>query len=650
MLTLSNAANAGNADFNDQWKVLIYDKDCRDIISPLLNVGALRQKGVTLHMEISSEREPVPDAPAVYFVRPTEANIKRIAEDCAKQLYRTVYLNFVTRIERSLMEKLAQDLVNSNSVSMVSKIYDQYLDVIALEPSLFTLNIKDSFMLYNEPSLSETQIRAFMSRVASGLLSTVRVMGVMPIIRCAPGGAAEMLAQELNSLLRENISARGPAQALFEDAMVNNDRTSRPLLLISDRISDLFPVLQHASTYQALINDLLDLKLNRVTIEAPEKEGAPRSKRTYDLNTQLDGFLRTYAGSPFPEAVDANEKELNEVSQREAALRSRPDFAKQASDAAMSMAAGDNLDAKGRDMSQAIESLPELLAKKANLDVHTSVLQAVMSKIALREIPTYFEIEQNILTNGRVDKPIVVQLLRDGSKGILEDKARLLLLVAVSGDSSVTNKASNDELDAAFVAGCEAIATHTPSKESIDAALAAVQFMRRLQSLQSGQKGLSMGIRGGGNSNSNALLTSFLNSAHSRATNLIAKAASFFTKFTPYYVTRTIVALAEGRSCPEDDLFLYLDPRSTSSTGGHGASGGAGSGQKYTEVIVFVLGGGNYSEYYNLQEVLKDKTSGTCIRNITYGCTDMLSGDAFVDQLKRLAKPSGMVAVSGAKA
>lgn len=57
------------------------------------------------------------------------------------------------------MEKLAQDLVNSNSVSMVSKIYDQYLDVIALEPSLFTLNIKDSFMLYNEPSLSETQIR-----------------------------------------------------------------------------------------------------------------------------------------------------------------------------------------------------------------------------------------------------------------------------------------------------------------------------------------------------------------------------------------------------------------------------------------------------------------------------------------------------------
>jgi sec1 family domain-containing protein 1 len=65
----------------------------------------------------------------------------------------------VTRIERTLLEKLAQELVNNNCVSMVSKIYDQYLDVIALEPGLFTLNIKDSFAQYNAPSLSEAQIR-----------------------------------------------------------------------------------------------------------------------------------------------------------------------------------------------------------------------------------------------------------------------------------------------------------------------------------------------------------------------------------------------------------------------------------------------------------------------------------------------------------
>lgn len=154
---------------------------------------------------------------------------------------------------------------------MISKIYDQYLDTIALESNLFTLNIKDSFMLYNEQSLSEIQIRSFMNRVAMGLLSTIRVLGALPIIRYPGGGAAEMLSQELFTQLKDVLSPRHPAQTLFEDCLVH-DRT-RPLLVIVDRTSDLFPVLQHNSTYLALINDLLDFKLNRVNVEIVDNKG-----------------------------------------------------------------------------------------------------------------------------------------------------------------------------------------------------------------------------------------------------------------------------------------------------------------------------------------------------------------------------------------
>jgi len=32
-------------------------------------------------------------------------------------------------------------------------------------------------------------------------------------------------------------------------------------------------MLQHASTYQALVDDLLDHRLNRVTVDASSKEG-----------------------------------------------------------------------------------------------------------------------------------------------------------------------------------------------------------------------------------------------------------------------------------------------------------------------------------------------------------------------------------------
>lgn len=114
-----------------------------------------------------------------------------------------------------------------------------------------------------------------MNRVAMGLLSTVRVMGSLPVIRlvfffqlllllcevltanittsCQPGGAAEMLSQELFSLAKDVLSPRNPAQALFEDCLVH-DR-ARPLLLIVDRTNDLFPMLQHNSTY--LVSSLL---------------------------------------------------------------------------------------------------------------------------------------------------------------------------------------------------------------------------------------------------------------------------------------------------------------------------------------------------------------------------------------------------------
>jgi hypothetical protein len=59
MLTIPSLSGSNalvpNGDFSDQWKVLIYDQDGRDIISPLLNVGALRQKGVTLHLQVEFE-------------------------------------------------------------------------------------------------------------------------------------------------------------------------------------------------------------------------------------------------------------------------------------------------------------------------------------------------------------------------------------------------------------------------------------------------------------------------------------------------------------------------------------------------------------------------------------------------------------------
>lgn len=76
-------------DSASPYKILVLDAFSKSIIAPLVGVQDLRQKGgVTLHLVIDTPREPIPDVPAVYFVRATAENINRIVEvgkDCIQQ-------------------------------------------------------------------------------------------------------------------------------------------------------------------------------------------------------------------------------------------------------------------------------------------------------------------------------------------------------------------------------------------------------------------------------------------------------------------------------------------------------------------------------------------------------------------------------------
>ena len=47
-----------------------------------------------------TRRQPIPDVPAVFFVTPTDASIKRIAGDISDGLYDSVYLNFSSALSR----------------------------------------------------------------------------------------------------------------------------------------------------------------------------------------------------------------------------------------------------------------------------------------------------------------------------------------------------------------------------------------------------------------------------------------------------------------------------------------------------------------------------------------------------------------------
>lgn len=121
------------------WKVLIYDRIGQDIISPIISVKELRELGITLFVyvycflsefgcnylfcsQLHSDRDPIPEVPAIYFCAASEENLGRISQDFHKAVYDIYHLNFISPISRQKLEDLASAAIQANCVANIHKV------------------------------------------------------------------------------------------------------------------------------------------------------------------------------------------------------------------------------------------------------------------------------------------------------------------------------------------------------------------------------------------------------------------------------------------------------------------------------------------------------------------------------------------------
>ena len=83
--------------------MLVLDELSKDVLATVLRVQDLRDMGVTLHVQLHSQRPALTDVPAVYFVSPSLNNVRRVAQDLEKGLYESYHLNFVEPLPRALL-------------------------------------------------------------------------------------------------------------------------------------------------------------------------------------------------------------------------------------------------------------------------------------------------------------------------------------------------------------------------------------------------------------------------------------------------------------------------------------------------------------------------------------------------------------------
>ncbi|KAL6056558.1 Sec1 domain containing protein 1, partial [Balamuthia mandrillaris] len=570
----------------------------------------------------------------------------RIAKDCGARLYDAFHLNFTSTIPRPLMESLAESTLESDSVSLISKVYDQYMHFVSLEEQLFTFNQPDSYVAFNSSKVSDSQAEANIDAVVESLFSVLITMQQVPIIRCPRNTAASMVAAKLNTRLKEHLLKRGTLLDSPSSSFV------RPVLILLDRNVDLTVMCHHTWTYQALIHDLLDFKLNsvRVDVDTEREDGSKHSEpKTYDLD-QSDSFWAENAGNPMPDVaanIQSKLKEYTSVLNEVNRLK------------------GDGLDHSGdvllrtKDLGSLVSEIPELQEKKRCIDMHTNIASALFDIIKSRRLDNFFSLEEAIMTasassqDRREILSLVQQPLKQEELSSLEASKAQALKIAAAEDKLrlfLIYYMSQNNMPAEEIERFEAALTDSGTD------LHAIQYLKKMRlifdtNLFHPTTASSKGGKSAPGSSGSGLMRQGYNSV----ANLFQLGVSQMKMLIPttkrLYLTRIVDAIMEMKQDLGVEDYEYYDPKATLASAGGGASFSPSSLQSGSQVprkntpfkqaIVFVIGGGNYIEYQNLQDYAKKHSSSKhsdAPKQIVYGTTEMLTASQFLHQLSTLGK------------
>ncbi|CDK27764.1 unnamed protein product [Kuraishia capsulata CBS 1993] len=597
------------------WKVLILDTRSTAIVSSVLRVNDLLTCGITMHTLINAKRAPLPDVPVIYFVEPKPENIQRIMHDLEIEHYADFYINFTSSLSRELLEDFAKKVAASGKSHKIKQVFDQYLDFIVTEPDLFSLDLPKIYSQFNNPTTTEDEITGIADKISNGLFATILAMGSVPVIRCQRGGPAELVAQRLDQKLRDHVINT-------KSQLNSTEATSiqRLVLILLDRNIDLASMFAHSWIYQCMVSDVFRLHRNTITITG----GQDDSTKKYDIDPR-DFFWFKNAQLPFPDAVENVEKELAKYKQDAQELTNKT-----------GISSLQDIDPNSSDtlhIQQAVKALPELTARKSIIDMHMKVLAALLQELESKSLDAFFEVEQNV-NDPKVQKQFL-EILRQETKGDnKKDKLRTYIILTLLSD-----------IPKSFATEAETVLTELGCDLSSLNYIKRVKEVIKLSAMSNLQSASSGSLSGSGNGeNKSALFNGLSNKLYGltdgRLSEGVGSLITGLKKLLPEKKKLPIANVVESIMEPNSanqasasltDEYLYFDPRLT-----RGVHSKPPKRQSYNESIVFVVGGGNYLEYQNLQEWANGTGVTPSSKLVVYGSTSVLTAEDFLDECGEL--------------
>merc|ERR550519_3092892 len=278
-------------------------------------------------------------------------------------------------------------------------------------------------------------------------------------------------------------------------------------------------------------------------------------------------------------------------------------------------------------LTNAVSSLPQLLDNKRLIDMHCSLATTILDVIKQRRLDVFFELEEKIMSGTTLDKSIM-EILTDSETGTPDDKLRLFLIYYLL--SPTVSDAEFDELSAAL--------------QGTGDGLSSLTYLRRCRQFSMvGNKSLEQSHTGAGQGGSIKAVSMFSSLISQSSNFVMAGVKNLVVKKHNLPLTRIVDDIMEQRQGKYNDEYRYLDPKIL-----RAGEGGQMARTKtpFSDAIVFVVGGGNYIEYQNLQDYVRSKNAGfsnsavsaAALRRVVYGCTQLTNSDQFMTQLTQLGK------------
>ncbi|KAL9188215.1 hypothetical protein ACHAXT_006593 [Thalassiosira profunda] len=420
------------------WMVLVVDPESLRVISSSIGMYNLMEHRVSIVEDLMKARAPFRDQAVLYFVEPNEASVARIVEDwtppkgkkkASGPLYGdAVFLYFLGRLPNELFGKIK---ACKELVKRVKVLKEVNLDFLTKEASAFHFDMgKQPRSIYPNLYLGSRGTGPLQDRIVSKLVTVCATLNEYPHIRF---NATNALCKNLAFLFQQKMNEFVGANAEW---WYNGDglhrSTERATLLLLDRRDDCLSPLMHEFTYEAMVNDLLEVDDDRITYDSVNagtaKEGSGETTTKMDaLLNDNDEVWVELRGKHIADVVQILSTKIREIvnSSTGSAL------SKSAKNSAKALSIGQ--------MAKALKALPEYREIMSKLSQHMEIAHRCMDAFNKQGLLGLSDLEQTFATGktdeGRTPKlkellGQVVEEFRQRSDPVI--RLRLLAIVIVS--------------------------------------------------------------------------------------------------------------------------------------------------------------------------------------------------------------------------